>query len=64
MPFVSLPSFPQGPISEVYLPEIARQVLQGMAYLHRQHVVHRDIKPCNLLINKQGQVLTDMGKSK
>ncbi|XP_065015578.1 mitogen-activated protein kinase kinase 5-like [Musa acuminata AAA Group] len=48
--------------SEAQLADVARQVLAGLAYLHRRRIVHRDIKPSNLLINGAGEVkIADFG---
>eukprot|EP00037_Helgoeca_nana_P023959 m.251158 g.251158 ORF g.251158 m.251158 type:complete len:316 (-) comp26498_c0_seq1:295-1242(-) len=38
------------------------QLLSGIAFCHAQRVLHRDLKPQNLLINKKGQLkLADFG---
>lgn len=38
------------------------QLLQGVAYCHSHRVLHRDLKPPNLLINREGQLkLADFG---
>ncbi|XP_078500734.1 cyclin-dependent kinase 18 [Lissotriton helveticus] len=38
------------------------QLLRGLAYCHRQKILHRDLKPQNLLINEKGELkLADFG---
>ncbi|XP_029646194.1 cyclin-dependent kinase 17 isoform X1 [Octopus sinensis] len=38
------------------------QLLRGLAYCHRRRVLHRDLKPQNLLINERGELkLADFG---
>ena len=38
------------------------QVLRGLAYCHSQNILHRDLKPQNLLLNHKGELkLADFG---
>ncbi|XP_074047738.1 cyclin-dependent kinase 15 isoform X2 [Macrotis lagotis] len=38
------------------------QLLRGLAYIHHQHILHRDLKPQNLLISYLGELkLADFG---
>jgi predicted Ser/Thr protein kinase len=44
---------------------IARQVVDALGYAHKQGVVHRDVKPDNILLDSAGNVLvTDFGIAK
>lgn len=53
-----------GRISEKVLGKIAEAVLRGLSYLHERKIIHRDIKPQNILLNDKGQVkLCDFGVS-
>ena len=51
-----------GPFQESLVAIYVQQVLQGLDYLHKQGVVHRDIKGANILTTKNGLVkLADFG---
>ena len=51
-----------GCAAEAVLAHIAREVLEGLAFLHERRQIHRDIKPANLLLNHRGQVkISDFG---
>lgn len=44
---------------------IAIQIAKGMEAAHENHIVHRDIKPQNIIISKEGKVkVTDFGIAK
>ena len=44
---------------------VAIQVAIGLAAAHRNHIIHRDIKPQNIIISKEGKVkVTDFGIAK
>lgn len=52
----------KGPLSESGAKHVMLQILQGVAHLHDNHVLHKDLKPSNILVNKRGQVkLCDFG---
>ncbi|MBI2401484.1 MAG: protein kinase, partial [Gemmatimonadetes bacterium] len=44
--------------------KILRDVLDALAYAHRHHVVHRDIKPDNVLLSEGHALVTDFGVAK
>ncbi|XP_033738127.1 mitogen-activated protein kinase kinase kinase 1-like isoform X2 [Pecten maximus] len=46
-----------GAFSENVMTSYTLQVLRGMAYLHDNHVLHRDLKGANLLVDSTGQRL-------
>ena len=41
--------------------EYARQVCEALQYVHDQQIVHRDVKPENLILGESGVVLVDFG---
>ncbi|XP_057762905.1 mitogen-activated protein kinase kinase 9 [Arachis stenosperma] len=55
----------RGTFDEASLVKVARDVLNGLNYLHARNIVHRDIKPANLLVNNKNEVkIGDFGVSK
>ncbi|BDG04736.1 serine/threonine-protein kinase [Anaeromyxobacter oryzae] len=51
-----------GPLPPAQAVEIARQSCDALAYLHAHGVVHRDVKPGNVLLTREGHVkLLDLG---
>jgi serine/threonine-protein kinase len=54
-----------GPMSPEAVVDICTQACRGLDYAHRNGVVHRDVKPGNLLRNREGVVkLADFGIAK
>ena len=55
----------RGPLGEAELRDVAGQVLRVLAYLHKLGVLHRDIKPDNLIVRPPGElVLVDFGSAR
>lgn len=55
----------KGPLPIDKALKVTRQVGQALAYAHRQEIVHRDIKPHNMMLSRDGRVcVTDFGIAK
>eukprot|EP00906_Rhabdomonas_costata_P019270 RCo028149 len=60
-----LPAECKGIFPEPILSCITRQVLSGLEHLHSNNVIHRDLRPPNVLLNSHGVVkIADFGCSK
>jgi TolB-like protein len=68
MPFVEGESLRarlgRGPLGVTEVISVLRDVARALAYAHRQGVVHRDIKPDNVLLSEGAAVVTDFGIAK
>jgi len=52
----------EGPLAEEDILRLARDIAAALAFAHQQGVIHRDLKPDNVLIRSDGTaVLTDFG---
>lgn len=51
-----------GPMCETLIKKYLKQVLNGLEYLHKNGIVHRDIKAANILVDLKGNIkLSDFG---
>jgi serine/threonine protein kinase len=53
-----------GPLPESKIKSILRQIANGLGYLHKHCIIHRDIKPQNILISGNTVKICDFGLSK
>ena len=55
----------KGPLSEEEALPLVMQICDALQYAHSQGIIHRDIKPDNILISREGQVkIADFGLAK
>jgi len=56
---------PRGFRKETHIAQVTKGIVGGLVYLHKLKIVHRDIKPGNVLVNDAGGIkLADFGISR
>ncbi|MEI8215477.1 MAG: Stk1 family PASTA domain-containing Ser/Thr kinase [Eubacteriales bacterium] len=55
----------EGPLSVERALSITKQIAQGLSIAHKNHIIHRDVKPHNIMIMENGNAkITDFGIAK
>ncbi len=50
------------PLDTDLIVSVSRQIVEALRYVHRRDIIHRDIKPQNIIIDNEGRVkVTDFG---
>eukprot|EP00929_Paragymnodinium_shiwhaense_P031054 TRINITY_DN17483_c0_g1_i1.p1 TRINITY_DN17483_c0_g1~~TRINITY_DN17483_c0_g1_i1.p1 ORF type:complete len:513 (-),score=116.25 TRINITY_DN17483_c0_g1_i1:194-1732(-) len=57
-----LEDFQCGTVPEIAVREIMKEILEGVGHVHRQGMLHRDIKPDNLVL-QQTELMSPCGRS-
>lgn len=63
--FTYLSKVPAPGLSRECIKDVMLQLLQGLDFLHTNLVLHRDLKPDNILVSSRGEIkITDFGLSR
>ncbi len=55
----------EGPMEYTKAVEIVKQIALALSFAHKNHIIHRDVKPHNVLITREGTAkITDFGIAK
>ena len=53
-------TYKRRPLSDLQVSKVMKSLLEGVHYIHERHVIHRDLKPDNILLSRDEKYCLDV----